>query len=332
VDRALPSGGRSRRFDSCREYHFDFGFEILDFGLAFIWALFTSGLLIQFSCDSRSLRSTMNHIPQITSRDNQKLKFARAVRDGHETDRIFIEGLRLGEEILKTEHKIQNVLVTSQFLQNVRGLELIEVYLSGKIEILEVETNIFNSISDTKTSQGIIIIAERPKTGQEIIEKNLSSVPFLLLLHGLNNPANLGAILRTAEAVGIEGVITTKGTTDIFSAKALRGAMGANLRLPFWTNADFSQIIQWAHKKNLKTVGADIRSNKSYLEIDWTAPSLLIIGSEGHGLSETERSQTDENLIIPMKAGVESLNAAVACGVILFEAKRQREIKVYSNG
>jgi TrmH family RNA methyltransferase len=272
----------------------------------------------------------MNQIQKINSRDNQKLKFARAVRDGRETDWIFVEGLRLSEELMKSNLEIKQVLVTSQFLQNTRALELIQKLSVKNIELSEVEAKIFGSLSDTKNSQGIIVIAAKPVTGREVVEKNRSRQPFLLLLHGLNNPTNLGAILRTAEAVGIEGVITTKGTTEVFSQKALRGGMGANLRLPFWTNADFSETLEWAKRQGIKSVSADIRSQKSYLEIDWTMPRLLIIGSEGHGLSEAERIQTDESLVIPMANGVESLNAAVASGVILFEAKRQREMQVKS--
>lgn len=272
----------------------------------------------------------MNQIQKINSRDNQKLRFARAVRDGRESDWIFVEGLRLSEELMKANLEIKQVLVTSQFLQNARAVKLIQKLLVKNIEISEVEAKIFGSLSDTKNSQGIIVIADKPVTGREVVEKNLTSQPFLLLLHGLNNPLNLGAILRTAEAVEIEGVITTKGTTDVFSQKALRGGMGANLRLPFWTNADFSEVLAWAKRQGIKSVCADIRSQKSYLEIDWTMPRLLVIGSEGHGLSEVERIQTDESLIIPMANGVESLNAAVASGVMLFEAKRQREMQIKS--
>ncbi len=269
----------------------------------------------------------MNQFPKIICRDNQKLKFARSVREGRENDLIFVEGLRLSEEILKTDLKTQNVFFASKFLQTTRAKTIIESFLIQKVEVLEIDEKIFDSLSDTKTSQGIIVIAKKPQTGKAIIEKNLSAIPFLLLLHQINNPSNLGAILRTAEAVGINGVITTKGTTDVFSVKALRGAMGANLRLPFWTNADFSAAIGWTMEKGLKSVCADIRSKKSYLKIDWNLPRLLVIGSEGHGLNEEERNQTAESLIIPMANEVESLNVAVACGVILFEAKRQREAK-----
>lgn len=266
----------------------------------------------------------MNRIQQISSRDNQKLKFVRAVRDGREASKIFVEGLRLCEEIFKTPIKIQFVCFTSKFLQTARGQTLIELISTRKAELFEVEERIFDTLSDTKTSQGIILIADKPEVGKEVIERCLSNNPLLLLLHKLNNPSNLGAILRTAEAVGVEGVITTKGTTDVFAAKALRSGLGANLRLPFWINAQYSEVIEWAKEKNIKSVCADIRSNKSYLEIDWKTPKLLVIGSEGHGLTDFEQNLTDESLVIPMANEVESLNAAVACGVILFETKRQR--------
>lgn len=269
----------------------------------------------------------MNNFTEITSRENQKLKFARAVRDGREDDWIFVEGLRLCEEILKTELPIQTVFITEEFLQTTRAVEFIEQIWNRTTEITKVDEKIFTSLADTKTSQGIVIIAQKPLSGKAIIEQNLSQIPLLLLLHKLNNPSNLGAILRTAEAVGVEGIITTKGTVDVFSAKATRGAMGANLRLPFWTNAEFNEVIEWAYQYKIKSVCADIRSEKSYLEIDWNIPRLLVLGSEGHGLSSDEREQMDESLIIPMANGVESLNVAVASGVILFEAKRQKSKK-----
>lgn len=262
---------------------------------------------------------------KIQSRDNQKLKFARNVRDGREREYIFVEGLRLCEEILKTELQVKFVLLTNEFLDKTLSGNLVNNLISKEFETNEVDEKIFVSLSDTKTSQGIIVIAEKPQTGKEIIEERLSINPFLLLLHQVNNPSNLGAILRTAEAVGINGVITTKGTTDVFSPKSLRGAMGAGFRLPFWTNANFYDALQWAGEKNIKSVCADVKSEKSYTAIDWDEPKLLIFGSEGHGLTEAEMNSTDESLIIPMENSVESLNVAVACGVILFEAKRQKD-------
>ena len=118
----------------------------------------------------------------------------------------------------------------------------------------------------------------------------------------------------------------TENSADVFSPKALRGAMGASLRLPIWTNAGFFEVLEWSKQKNLISICADINAEKSYTEIVWKQPRLLIFGSEAHGLSAQEREKVDESLIIPMENNVESLNLAVACGVILFEAKRQIEI------
>ncbi|MEK7723098.1 MAG: RNA methyltransferase [Acidobacteriota bacterium] len=268
----------------------------------------------------------MNHIPKINSKENHKLKLVRAVRDGRENSKIFVEGLRLVEELLTTKLTISFAIFCPRLKETPRGITLINSILNKSIETFEVENNIFDSLADTKNSQGIILIAEKPKTGKDLVECSLSKNPLLILLHQVNNPANLGAILRTAEAVGVNGIITTKGTVDVFSNKTNRSAMGANFRLPLWTNVEFPEVILWAKENGIMSVCADIRSEKSYLEIDWKVSSLLVVGSEGHGLSVEEQQSTDESLIIPMANQVESLNVAVACGVILFEAKRQRKL------
>ena len=261
---------------------------------------------------------------KITSRDNQRLKYARKVRDGDVKDFIFVEGARLAEEVLRSNRKISDVLYTENFAETERGRAFLKQ--SQNLDCAEVSPNIFASLADTKTSQGVIVICEKPKTGKQFIETILLSgtkLPLVIALHRVNNPANLGAILRTAEAAGVAGVIMTANSADAFSPKALRGAMGASLRLALWTDADFFEVTEWAKEKDLTSVCADVKAKKSYLEIDWKTPRLLVFGSEAHGLSAEEKEKIDENLLIPMENGVESLNLAVACGVILFEAKRQ---------
>jgi TrmH family RNA methyltransferase len=261
---------------------------------------------------------------KITSRDNQRLKFARSVRDGDIENLIFVEGARLAEEILRSDLKISDVLYTENFAATERGRTFISQ--SQNYNPAEVSQNIFASLAETKTSQGVIVICEKPETGKQFIETNLllrEKLPLVIALHRINNPANLGAILRTAEAVNVAGVITTINSTDAFSPKALRGAMGASFRLAIWTDVDFHEVLMWAKINDLISVCADVNAEKSFLEIDWQTPRLLVFGSEAHGLSADERKKIEENLLIPMENGVESLNLAVACGVILFEAKRQ---------
>lgn len=260
----------------------------------------------------------------ITSRDNPKIKRAGLVRAGRVGDKIFVEGRRLCEEVSRSGLRIDEIFVSESFAE--KNAEFLESFYNAALFI--VGDKVFDSLSETKTSQGVIVIADKPNDGKSRLENNLKTAhsPLVVLLHQINNPANLGAILRTAEAAGAVGIITTKNSTDVFSPKALRGAMGAAFRLPIWTNANYFEALEWAAERSLKSVCADVGGDKSYLEIDWKIGRLLVLGSEGHGLSQAELAATDESLIIPMETAAESLNIAVACGVILFEAKRQREL------
>ncbi len=248
----------------------------------------------------------------ITSKENSRVKYAKLVREGRVRDEIFVEGLRLCEEVLKAKIEVVDVLFTADIFEAERGNALIANFNDAS----EVSDKLFATISDTKNPQGVCIIAKRPKTGLKP-ENSL-----IVVLHQLNNPSNVGAILRTCEAAGVSGVILTKGTADAFSAKTLRGSMGASLRLPLLEKVDFEEVIEICRDQNLKTVCADIRAEKSYAEIDWTIPHALIVGAEANGLTENERGMCDESLKIPMREPVESLNAAVACGIILFEAEK----------
>jgi TrmH family RNA methyltransferase len=263
---------------------------------------------------------------KITSRDNQKIKFARQVRDGRERRFVFVEGARLAEEVLRADLPVREVFFTESFAESARGESFLKAVETKSESLAEVSPKIFDSIADTTTSQGIIVVCEKPSTGESVVSANLLKrnlqFPLVVLLHEINNPNNLGAILRTAEAVDVSGVILTKNSADVFSPKAIRGAMGASLRLPLWTNADFAEVLKWSREKNLKSICADVNAEKSYTEIDWNTSRLLIFGSEAHGLSAAERAEIEESLLIPMANGVESLNVAVACGIVLYEARR----------
>jgi RNA methyltransferase, TrmH family len=241
---------------------------------------------------------------KITSRDNQKLKFVRKIRDGKENNLIFVEGVRLAKEILRSRLKISECFFSDSFGAKPENQELLSEFSASSTNFYEVSGRIFESLADTKTSQGIILIAEKPETGKEKISKltenDFNKFPLLILLHQINNPSNLGAILRTAEAVGIKGVILTKNSADVFSAKSLRASLGAAFRLNFWTDADFEDVLEWAREKNLTTVCADINAGKSFRENNWLKPTLLIFGSEAHGLSEEDRGKIDESVYIPM--------------------------------
>jgi TrmH family RNA methyltransferase len=260
----------------------------------------------------------------ITSRENLRLKHARAVRDGKISDEIFVEGLRLAEEAAQFL-EITQCFYTTEFAETDRGAELLKK--SNNIKTAIVSQKLLESISDTKTPQGVVLLARKPETGKQSLEAKLKSIsnPLFVVLHEINNPANAGAILRTAEAAGADGAILTRKTADVFSPKSLRATMGAAFRLSLWTNADFDETINFCRSNKIKTVCADVRAEKKHTEIYWRAASALLVGSEARGLTPEEISATDEQTKIPMKSPVESLNAAVAAGIILYEIARQRD-------
>lgn len=262
----------------------------------------------------------------ITSRDNSLVKRARAVRDGKNPEQIFLEGLRLCEEAAEalSVDDIFDVIYTERIITDQRGASLLNALKGAGKRAALVHESVFASISSVKAPQGIVLLAARPNTRRSEFLQRPNEVPLLVILHLLNNPSNAGAILRTAEAAGTSGAILTQGTTDIFSPKALRGAMGSSLRLPLWTGASLQEAIDYCRAQAIQTFATDLRATREHTEIDWTTPCAIVLGTEASGLAREEIDIADKSLKIPMRASVESLNVAVAAGIILYEAARQR--------
>lgn len=263
----------------------------------------------------------------ITSRDNSLLRRARAVRDGKAEDAIFVEGLRLCEEALDSRLSIEAVIYSEELARKERAAKLIKRLNTGAIKSAAVSEKLLASISLTKTPQGIVLIAERPSEDEGNFSSRQPASPFVVILHALNNPVNVGGILRTAEAAGVTGVITTVNTADPFSPKALRGAMGSAFRVPVWTGTPFSAALAWCKSRNVRTTCADSAGGSIYTEIDWRNATGLVVGPESEGLTEVEIQAADDAVRIPMQGAAESLNVAVATGIILYEAARQRAPK-----
>jgi RNA methyltransferase, TrmH family len=264
-----------------------------------------------------------SHTPKITSRQNPLVQRTRAVRDGREPASIFIEGLRLAEEAIAAALAVEVVLLTERLMRDPRGADL-RAALHNTTRIYEVSDGVMDVVTDTKSPQGVVLLARRPHTERAAFEAAQMGLPLIAILHGVNNPANAGAMLRVAEAAGASGVIATDGAADLFSPKALRGAMGSAFRLPLWTHVEFNAALAWCAARGIITVATDPRAARSHTEHDWTAPAAVIIGPEANGLTDAEASAAAARIHIPMRAPVESLNAATALAVVLYEAARQR--------
>lgn len=262
----------------------------------------------------------------ITSRDNSLLREARAVRDGKVDDLIFVEGLRLCEEAYRSKLEIEAVIASDELMRKERAMIAIAELSHVARRNASVTERLLASISYTKTPQGIVVLARRPVASETRLSENLNPNSLLVVLHQINNPVNVGAILRTAEAAGANGVITTTNTSDPFSPKSLRGAMGSAFRLPIWVGPSYTATIEWCKARNISTVCADVGGALAYTALDWTGARALLLGPESTGFTLEELMQADKAVTIPMQGSAESLNVSVAAGILLFEAARQRQL------
>jgi TrmH family RNA methyltransferase len=262
----------------------------------------------------------------ITSRDNSLLRLARAVRDGKDDDFIYIEGLRLCEEALRSALEIEAVVVSEELLRKEKAAGPIAELSKAAKRAASVSEKLLESISYTKTPQGIVVLARRPEASEQLLSARLDTNPLLVVLHRINNPVNVGAILRTAEAAGAQGVITTRNTSDPFSPKSLRGAMGSAFRLPVWIGPGFEEMVEWCRERGIELVCTDADADLSYTEVEWTRATALVLGPESTGLTSAETQSASRIVSIPMHGAVESLNVSVAAGILLYEAARQRSI------
>jgi TrmH family RNA methyltransferase len=260
----------------------------------------------------------------ITSRDNSLLRQARAVRDGKEEGLIFIEGMRLSDEALRSGLSISAVIVSEELARKEKAKQLIEKLQAASERFAVVSEKLLESISYTKTPQGIVLLAKRPLADQRHFGEGLKKPALIVVMHRINNPVNVGAILRTTEAAGATGAIATRETSDPFSPKSLRGAMGSAFRLPIWIGPTYEETISWCKANGILTVGSHLSADVMHDQVDWKQPVALILGPESTGLSEAETEAADQAVRIPMQGEAESLNVAVAAGVLLYEAARQR--------
>ncbi len=260
----------------------------------------------------------------INSRDNRQVRAAREVRDGKQRELIFIEGKRLCAEAISAGLIVEEAFLTEELARNERHEPLHRELLRSGCRTYLVSERVLDSIADTKTPQGIVLIARRPAAQASALEKAINNTTLLVILHRVGNPSNAGSVLRTAEAAGACGAIITTGTVDIFSPKALRGAMGSSFRLPVWAGAEYAEALAWCRARGIAIVATNVRASRSYSDFDWTNPSALVVGAEASGLTIDEAAQADEAVSIPMRAPVESLNVGVAAAVVLYEAARQR--------
>lgn len=252
----------------------------------------------------------------ITSSQNSKIKLVRAllgrVKERREANAFLVEGVRLVEEAVKSNWGVRFVLYDQTL--NERGRSQAEHLKSCSIDVEEVSESLMKSLSDTETPQGILAVL------QISILPISNSLNFVLIPDQIRDPGNLGTLLRSAAATGVQAVFLPPETTDAFAPKVVRSGMGAHFRLPIHSMS-WDEIEE--KTKELQIYLADM-NGQSCWETDLHQPLALIVGGEAEGASEEARKIATQKISIPMAGNVESLNAGVAGSVLMFEAVRQR--------
>ena len=256
----------------------------------------------------------------ITSTGNSQVKYLVQLQNKSKTRRenreFVVEGYKMVEEAPKD--RVVKVYASESF-ENSNAEALKKLGL----EYESVSDNVFQQMSDTRTPQGIMAIV---RMLEYTIDDILNGNPLIAAIENLQDPGNLGTIVRTGEGAGITGVLMSANTVDIYNPKTIRSTMGSIFRVPFVYVEDFTAAIDMIRSRNVTVYAAHLDGKNSYTAENYTGPSAFLIGNEGNGLSETAALKADVLIRIPMCGSVESLNAAIATTVLIYEAKRQRDI------
>lgn len=254
----------------------------------------------------------------ITSNQNPKIKLARALlgrsKERQEAAAFVVEGVRLVEEAVNAKRPIRFVLYDDSV--NERGKALIERLTEVGVETDVISAGLMGSLSETEAPQGILAVTDYSSLSFP------DALHFILIPDQIRDPGNLGALLRTADAAGVQAVLLPPETTDAFAPKAVRAGMGAHFRLPI-RSMTWEEIGKLFKPRNMQIFLADM-DGQSCWETDLRQPLVLIIGGEAEGASKEARTLANQQIRIPMPGGAESLNAAVAGSILIFEVMRQR--------
>lgn len=264
----------------------------------------------------------------ITSRANALVKRLRQLKERADPagGLALVEGPRLLGEALAAGVRVRTVAASPRLARTSGGEALLATLAQRQIDVRWLDDALLASLSEVESAQGVLALVERPCFDEARLFD--APAPLLLVAVAVQNPGNLGALLRTAEAAGAHGAYLTSGCADACGWKALRGSMGSALRLPHVAGLPLSNVLARVQARGLRLVAAAAEpadtGAQSYTACDWRVPLALLVGNEGAGLPDEALAAADSRLVIPMAGGVESLNVGVAAGVLLFEAARQR--------
>lgn len=253
----------------------------------------------------------------LISRDNQYVKGAIKLKQKkfrEQEGKFLAEGVRFISEAIQ-EGLTEYILYSEKLLKTRGGEEL----LKANVPFYEIEDKVLSELCDTENPQGAAAVVRKPEAVIDI--KNCS---FIVILDGVQDPGNLGTIIRTCDAAGVEGIFLIKGTADIYNDKVLRSTMGSVFHIPTEASADFDEVNRRLLEEGYSVYASSLSESTELYSCSFKGKTAVIIGNEANGVPENHIKAATDRIRIPMPGRAESLNAATAAAVILFEAVRQR--------
>ena len=262
----------------------------------------------------------MKPYKDITSKENPIYKLIKALSQKKVRARsglFLMEGTRLLEEANNRGVKIK-YLVVNETAENVTKI-------NQDCQVLRLPNHLFKKVSDTISPQGIIAVAEQIEIS--LADIILGANPLVVVINGLQDPGNLGTIIRTSAAAGATAVLLTGGTVDLYNPKVVRSTMGSLFQVPIVNGLDDDEAVKWLEGNSINIMVADLDSEEYYYSVDLKKSLALVIGNENRGPKDIWRMAAYKKIKIPILGFTESLNASVAAGIILYDAVRQRSYK-----
>jgi TrmH family RNA methyltransferase len=257
----------------------------------------------------------------ITSRRNPLVARCRELARQVSSDELLLDGFHLVFEAADAGVALPHAVVAQEALSRAEIRRLVDRLQKHGTEVAIASSSVMDAVSPVRSASDIVAIAARPSPNADRVFRG---VPLVLIAANVQDPGNLGAMIRVAEAGGATGFVAAGTAASPWSWKALRGSMGSALRVPIATHDDPMQAVEHARRHGCRIAATVARNGQSHFDVDLRGPVAMMIGGEGAGLHDALTASADVLVTIPMKAPVESLNAAVAAALLVYEACRQR--------
>lgn len=258
---------------------------------------------------------------KISSKDNEFVKHVKKLKDKKYRDlngEYLIEGIKLIKEAIQEKANIKQIIICDE-CEDTQLIPKELTYEIAKYECIYVTNQVFNSITEVKTPQGILAVVSKENKENEIDY----SQEIIVALDDLQDPGNLGTILRTVDSVGLTQILVSKGTADCFNPKVVRSTMGAIFRVKIIECDDLIETLKQIKKHKFKIMVTSLQTNNSIYDVDYKQ-KVIVVGNEANGVKKEIQDLADEKVKIPMLGKTESLNASVATGIVLYEYVRRK--------